>query len=253
MKQRFSPSRNFTLIELLVVIAIIAILAAMLLPALAKAREKAREISCINNEKQIGINIAFYIEDNGDAIPCANGNFNNKSMGKFQDVITIMQFGWTFTGSWDYVFLTKGKKVMEDGVAKYLPVAGWGCPNRPNPINLKVEYCHYAANSSTGYCSLPKDNGNEIRLIGRIRQPSERLALSERDTWNSSYPTPAIYQSVDIGLGNGGIPHHGGGTTVNNLFADGHVLNQKVASLPKNRYATNGYMWGAPAATPEFP
>jgi len=76
-RSRSVSSSIFTLIELLVVIAIIAILAAMLLPALNKARAKAKAISCLSNEKQVGLAFFQYSSDYNEIIPVWIGSLAN--------------------------------------------------------------------------------------------------------------------------------------------------------------------------------
>jgi prepilin-type N-terminal cleavage/methylation domain-containing protein len=170
--------QGFTLIELLVVIAIIAILAALLLPALAKAKEKANQTSCISNLKQIGIALALYIDDNEGFFPIA------KSVTATGD-----DLNWTKT------------------LGPYLPRQG---PNETSKAH-KVFVC-----PSTRYGNLTKDTLSRTytatgtmqgltskstdadlpRKATPMLTPTETLLVAEARSIDERIPTPWCQSNV---------------------------------------------------------
>jgi prepilin-type N-terminal cleavage/methylation domain-containing protein len=126
MKQRNSKAHAFTLIELLVVIAIIAILAAILLPALAAAREKGKRASCMNNLRQVGVASVMYASDYDDYFESAA---YDPGWGAYNPILLASNL----VAVASELGLNTNNPSASSGTA--ISPSIWSCPNRPGLPN----------------------------------------------------------------------------------------------------------------------
>jgi prepilin-type N-terminal cleavage/methylation domain-containing protein/prepilin-type processing-associated H-X9-DG protein len=247
--------KGFTLIELLVVIAIIAILAAILFPVFAQAREKARQTTCISNEKQIGLALLQYNQDNDETYP----------LSQYYVTGNPDPFDWANAV---YAYVKNGDKT---GTEVHNGKGGvWDCPSFPRP-----EVAEYGINLALCHPAYPGVSPASVSMAA-IDSPAERVAVLEKGAtandnsspnfepgqWNwagwlggvvdgsapelhmelawdkdepvsatPSYPNPGVMPR---------FRHHGRCST---LFCDGHVkaMGRGQISWAKNIYIPGAY------------
>lgn len=195
--------KGFTLIELLVVIAIIAILAAILFPVFARAREKARQSSCLSNVKQIMLSITMYIQDYDETLPPSRAHPAS---------------GWK-------VWTTATEPYRKNEQILTCPSsAGYGWGNSDYGLNRHIF-------TEISY-------GADPRKLSTIEYPAETLALADSSTtgdtadgWTYSYSWGLNYIPENDRF----IPaRHNGGANFG--FCDGHAKWHTIQKDPNSSF-----------------
>ncbi|MEN6302422.1 MAG: prepilin-type N-terminal cleavage/methylation domain-containing protein [Armatimonadia bacterium] len=202
--------RGFTLIELLVVIAIIAILAAILFPVFAKAREKARQSSCLSNVKQLAIATLAYVQDYDETFPA------HQRQGMSTTVQTQIQPYLKNLQLW----------VCPSASAQYYYY--WDNPTATSAV--------YGIQGSYGWNlrlgSLGIGTGSGIRRLGAVDSPSETGMWADCQLSLTHLQDNNVYRTS--------TPHNDGG---NMCYVDGHAKWQNKNYLFAGRSPMSGAPW----------
>lgn len=229
-------SNNFTLIELLITISIIAILAGMLLPALNRARDMAKNNNCKNNLKQIGLASNQYSMDHADWIISGCVNNTNDKVGYWYNVLSGYNPENSTSSNQGYGVTYYGESVT---------AGSFVCPSEQKDF-LTYSRTHYGVNVYlTGGCNSGTPEYHHFRKGSAITQPS--LAIFASDINMSSY-TITSSRYFKYRHGGAGDPRPLRNTvqspdnsSANAVYMDGHVnstTEKQLIAFPDTPYSS---------------
>ncbi|MFP4249830.1 MAG: prepilin-type N-terminal cleavage/methylation domain-containing protein [Armatimonadota bacterium] len=206
--------KGFTLIELLVVIAIIAILAAILFPVFARAREKARQTSCLSNNKQFALALMMYAQDYNEFLPPAMMGMMDASNNRIRTV-GFPELLYPYTSNW--------------GIWECPSTGGTSTTFRPGPSGTPSYPLSYIAN----YYLMPwGDHPNDYpdyargAALAKIERPADMVLIAERGNVGSWGTTDPSAERLNRTVHNEGA---------NYTFADGHAKWLQESAFVSNR------------------